>query len=473
MHNILNKVLGLTFLVVGVFLIVKNNQDLDVLRITLVLLMFILSFFFIFLPIINKNLIMKIPLFNLINFYFLVCYLGIFLFDKNEIFLNYYSVSHYSDSILILFLGYLFFLIGYFITNLIFKKKQRKGFEYLDCTENEILIFGIILLVSTTVIFYFMELQMYINSIAQIKYPSLLFGIGLCFHYILIKKNINNIILLILLLLLSLPIFLELLSGLFNFPFMIIFLIYIYYIIIKKKINLIPLFIIGLIFIFISIGKYDYRSKTWLNESNELSFFDKSKIFVNTYISKKSNDLKFNNIINRSDNYRLERRIFHSYWSLIIVTKETPSTIPHWNGYSYKILLSKIVPRIFWINKPSDDLGNEFGHRYNRLTKDTNKTKRDNLTSWNMPVLNEFYVNFGSFGVISGMTLIGILTSLFQKFFSNNKKNNIENIFAFYIFAPLFFLESHLSILFGALIQSLFFLFLISFIFLYFIRKFT
>ena len=48
--------------------------------------------------------------------------------------------------------------------------------------------------------------------------------------------------------------------------------------------------------------------------------------------------------------------------------KDNSNDVEFWNGYSYKILTSKIIPN-FLENKPSDTLGNEFGHRYNVLTK--------------------------------------------------------------------------------------------------------
>ena len=81
---------------------------------------------------------------------------------------------------------------------------------------------------------------------------------------------------------------------------------------------------------------------------------------------------------------------------MLIVTTLSPERIPYWEGYSYKILITKFVPRIFWENKPSDTFGNEFGVRY-KVLSDYNST-----TSWNMPVLNEFYVNFGIIGINDG-----------------------------------------------------------------------
>ena len=111
-------------------------------------------------------------------------------------------------------------------------------------------------------------------------------------------------------------------------------------------------------------------------------------------------------------------------------------------------LVSKIIPRIFWKNKPSDELGNKFGHRYGELNLE------DKNTSWNMPVLNEFYVNYGLWGVGIGMFLLGILFRFLSTSFSIIDNNNIEKIISFFILVPLFFLESHLSVLFGAVIDK-------------------
>ena len=155
----------------------------------------------------------------------------------------------------------------------------------------------------------------------------------------------------------------------------------------------------------------------------------------------------------------------------MIVTKKSPEEIPYWNGESYKILASKLIPRIFWKEKPSDKLGNEFGHRYNVLTKDNNRqgiwrTVHDFNTSWNMPTINEFYANFGVKGSILGMLLLGLLYGFLENVFLIRNNYNLEKVISFFIFVPLFFLESHLSLLFGAVIQSYIFLIVCSFLLL-------
>ena len=88
-----------------------------------------------------------------------------------------------------------------------------------------------------------------------------------------------------------------------------------------------------------------------------------------------------------------KNRLFHSINSLNIISKLTPEIIPFYQGQSYETIYTKFIPRDFWKNKPNDNQGNFWGHRYRVLNPS------DNVTSWNLPVLNEFYVNFGMLGV--------------------------------------------------------------------------
>ena len=470
----LNISFGLIFFIFGLYFIFKNNLDLDINSRIQIIFIFIFSLIGVFLPILSTKYIQKLPLINLTNLYFLICYVGVFFFDKNKVFFfSKYNNQEYSNAISVLFAGYISFHLEYLLFNYLIKNFKRKSFQYLTCSYNEILIIGVSILISVIFLFYLIEIQNYFIYFSQIKYPLLLFGTGLCYYYLIEKKNINKFYFFLLIFIILIPIIFELLKGAFNFPFMIMFLLYVYYLIVKKKINLLPFILIALVFLFVHLGKNDYRKKTWSSYGIEenLTFFDKSKIFFDTYFTNQTEDLKIENLVKRSDGYITERRIFHSFWSLVIVTKETPQNIPYWDGYSYKILSSKIIPRIFWEKKPSDRLGNEFGHRYNIINKGDGDTPRDNHTSWNMPVLNEFYVNYGFVGVIVGMMLIGILFSLLSRVFSIKENNNTESIIAFYIFVPLFFLESHLSLLFGAIIQSYIFLIIVSCMMLYILRK--
>ena len=59
-----------------------------------------------------------------------------------------------------------------------------------------------------------------------------------------------------------------------------------------------------------------------------------------------------------------------------------------------------------------------------------------------MPVLNEFYVNFGKLGVIFGMFLIGFIFSLLTKLFTFKNNLNVESILSFYLLYPYSFRKS-------------------------------
>ena len=59
MINKLNKIIGLIFFVSGLYLILRNNQDLPFYSLSLITIMFIFSFVLVFLPILNSNLIQK------------------------------------------------------------------------------------------------------------------------------------------------------------------------------------------------------------------------------------------------------------------------------------------------------------------------------------------------------------------------------------------------------------------------------
>ena len=104
MLNILNKSLYLVLLSGGIFLIFKNNQDLNNLQFCLIFFMFICMTTIIFLPIIKIDFIGKLPLIYLVNLYFLICYVGVFFFDKDKIFSNLYDKNDHAIAINTLFI---------------------------------------------------------------------------------------------------------------------------------------------------------------------------------------------------------------------------------------------------------------------------------------------------------------------------------------------------------------------------------
>ena len=104
-------------------------------------------------------------------------------------------------------------------------------------------------------------------------------GIGLLVLYI--NTNLNKFINLknvFCIFLVSFPLILEILTGALSFPFMILFIIFIFVAYIKKIIFITNIFNL-FAFIFFHTGKYEYRELTFKN-FNSKSELSKIKIFI-------------------------------------------------------------------------------------------------------------------------------------------------------------------------------------------------
>ena len=442
-------------------------------------------------PIINFSLNYKkinyIPLFYFTHIYFFFGYtMGLFFSEgivpillqdiHGKIFLDLnFQAKIFHNAMIIYIFGLFFFNFGNFII-LYFFKDNFKINNFFSFKENnsEILLLGILTYFFSLIFIFITDLEI-LKKLYQIKYPLIYLSL-ICFQlYILFKENLKIIYKVILYILIFFILLLEILDGSIAKSFLYIIGIYLVNFIVTKKYNLKFLFSIILLCVLLHSFKYEYRNMIWgkSNLNSSLSNYEdakkenqkshnntnKVKLFITSYYNS-LNNIKNEEIISIFIKRNLSR-LTHSIKSLVVVVDLSPKYVPYWEGYSYKILATKFIPRIFWENKPSDILGNVFGKRYKILNEsDTN-------TSWNMPILNEFYVNFGIIGVLMGMFLLGLIFSLIP-IFLNYKYDNYLFIITFITLYPLFYLESHFSLTFGAVLQT--FIFLL--VYLYFFKKF-
>ena len=475
------------FVFASSYYLYDNNYKYEFSTKIILLFLYLIIFFSIIFGIYKVKINNNLPIFILTNIYFFLCYLLLFFFDKSLIF---YALSDLEliYALKIFGYGYIAFVLGYFINHNVVKNLYRKEFKFLNASSNEFFIIGSFCLFINLIVFEFFDINKYFSGLSQLRYVFIIIGISLLAEYLFIclknKDSILKIFLSCTLIFLSL--FSFILNAALSYPFMLMFLIIVYFFYRSKKIYTYPLLIIATIFLFMHMGKYEYRILVAQNNQKNILYAIKDLISSQTQVFfKQKHFKKYTQCNNGNDeedtlnckivvNYQLERRIFHSIESLVIVTKLTPNDVPYWDGYSYLILKSKIIPRIFWKDKPNDRLGNEFGQRYNVLTKENKDLgiKRDDSTSWNMPFLNELYANYGKKGVIYGMFVLGLIFSLVAKIFTISNHQNMEKSVSFFIFVPIFFLESHASLIFGALIQTYLAAIILLFILLKVLRKF-
>jgi hypothetical protein len=126
----------------------------------------------------------------------------------------------------------------------------------------------------------------------------------------------------------------------------------------------------------------------------------------------------------------------------------TPREIPYWGGQTYLSLVGSFVPRVLWPDKPTKELGQAFGHRYGYIgSSDTN-------TALNLPILVEFYANFGIAGVIAGMFLVGLIYFVLDRTVNNPGQDSLHSLVGVVILIPLANIESEFSLGFGGLILN-------------------
>ena len=125
----------------------------------------------------------------------------------------------------------------------------------------------------------------------------------------------------------------------------------------------------------------------------------------------------------------------------------TPEPIGYWNGTTYKLLFTNLVPRFLWRNKPMERVGQDFGHRYGFL--DDN----DTITSINLPWLVEMYINFGTWGVLLGMPLVGCVFALLTEKLGRPGMNYLEFVVgATILFRLSIDQESNISLVAGPIL---------------------
>jgi hypothetical protein len=126
----------------------------------------------------------------------------------------------------------------------------------------------------------------------------------------------------------------------------------------------------------------------------------------------------------------------------------TPREIPYWGGETYLSLVGSFVPRILWPDKPTKELGQAFGHRYSYIGAN------DLGTALNLPILVEFYVNFGIAGVILGMCLVGVIYHTLERLVNHAGQDTLHSLVGVVILIPLANIESDFSLGFGGLILN-------------------
>lgn len=195
------------------------------------------------------------------------------------------------------------------------------------------------------------------------------------------------------------------------------------------------------LFVLVNPVKFDYRAEMELGELDGVGSFGKARRFgelvLQTYTDPQriARSYLMSSWVNRLGNIAMFARVIDM----------TPSVVPYWDGETYRFLRVSLVPRFLWPEKPVSGFGNEFGRRYGFIDESNVKT------SVNLPWLPEFYANFGTWGVLVGMPLVGIAFRFLIQKLVRRDASHTEYVLALTLLFELFYGESNLALMWGNL----------------------
>jgi hypothetical protein len=286
-----------------------------------------------------------------------------------------------------------------------------------------------------------------IPSLGQFLEPAGYLALGI--FYIIWKRGLlprSNVLPLVATSLLILLVRLS--SGLLSQVF---FLLFFLLLVVWRESKRLPILLPCLTLVFILVFnpiKNQYRDLTWRGEYSNAGSIEKAQLFIDLATEQiiggnKRGSSSTSNDDTSSLNTVIDRVGYINFFSKVI--EDTPERVPYWGGQTYLPLLTKFIPRFIWPNKPAETIANQFGRRYGYLGS------TDFSTALNLPWLVEAYANFGDFGMLIVMPLIGTFLAFLEQKFNRHDTNFLEFLIGATVLFRLPLQESNFSLMVGGI----------------------
>ena len=215
---------------------------------------------------------------------------------------------------------------------------------------------------------------------------------------------------------------------------------------IGKRVPLLALGLAGMVVLLMRGHVHAFRGEAWQEGGavSDASPWSRSVFFLELLFERFSEDTggAFEEAVEQ-----VSARVAH-LGVFAHVTALTPERVPHWGGTTYAALPSTFIPRLLWPNKPSKEIGQAFGHRYELLAP------TDRSTAVNLPIPVEFYANFGALGLALGMLLLGLIYAALSRLWNHPQGGEGAIILGSILFSRLILIESDFTLVFGAVLQT-------------------
>lgn len=145
----------------------------------------------------------------------------------------------------------------------------------------------------------------------------------------------------------------------------------------------------------------------------------------------------------------VEGRVAAGMSALGVVFRDTPRIVPFDDGETLVPLITKPIPRFFWAEKPLENQGLTFGHRYGLLDPS------DDGTSVNLAWPAELYMNFGWFGITFGSLVLGYFLGLLDLWLNDKRAGDFALAMAIAFLVMLTPQDANISMQIGGLLLTI------------------
>jgi len=206
--------------------------------------------------------------------------------------------------------------------------------------------------------------------------------------------------------------------------------------------------------LFLSPVKAEYRQQLRLDQSSgvSVSAISRASLWIGEAATYWADTFAGNRDLEEATSGATGRTDF--IHQVAYIHSMTPNEIPYQYGRTYSYFAVALIPRALWPEKPQAGSANGFfAISYGLLTEEGAKT-----TTFGMSLLGEAFINFGWVGVLLVMFIQGLVISILERIFGSQKSGaGGQAVFiAFFVFF-LNGIGSSAEILFGNIVQNLFF----------------
>lgn len=235
----------------------------------------------------------------------------------------------------------------------------------------------------------------------------------------------------------------------------------------RKRVPRLSLLVVVAFTLFFQVGKDDFRKNYWVERVPPAGRIERLTFWVDTSFEK------WNEVITNPGAATLRETISPSVNRLSLLNQtanvidKTPNVVPYQYGRLYSYMLITLIPRFVWPDKPSVNDANQYYQVAYGLTSEENL----NAVSIAVGVLTEGYMNFGWFGAMGIMFLLGIFFDFYQRVLLSKESGVLLTALGIVLLPQFMSIESQMAQYLGGIIQQIIFTLVIMIPALQFRRK--